>query len=29
LYTNLKVYTGVEHKHEAQQPQLLNLDTLK
>ena len=29
LYRNLKVYRGVEHKHEAQQPELLNLDTLK
>jgi large subunit ribosomal protein L13 len=29
LFTNLKVYKGGEHKHEAQQPQLLNLDTLK
>ncbi|MEY3592897.1 MAG: hypothetical protein RLZZ38_1891 [Bacteroidota bacterium] len=29
LYTNLKVYQGTAHKHEAQQPELLNLDTLK
>ena len=29
LYTNLKVYKGAEHNHEAQQPELLNLDTLK
>ncbi len=29
LYTNLKVYKGGAHKHEAQQPELLNLDTLK
>ncbi len=29
LYRNLKVYKGSEHKHEAQQPTLLNLDTLK
>jgi large subunit ribosomal protein L13 len=29
LYRNLKVYKGTEHKHEAQQPSLLNLDTLK
>ncbi len=29
LYTNLKVYTGSAHKHEAQQPEVLNLDTLK
>ena len=29
LYRNLKVYTGATHKHEAQTPELLNLDTLK
>ena len=29
LYRNLKVYTGSEHNHEAQKPELLNLDTLK
>ncbi|MDP4867536.1 MAG: uL13 family ribosomal protein, partial [Crocinitomicaceae bacterium] len=29
LYTNLKVYKGAAHTHEAQQPELLNLDTLK
>jgi len=29
LYTNLKVYVGSAHKHEAQQPELLNLDSLK
>ena len=29
LYTNLKVYSGTAHKHEAQQPEVLNLDTLK
>ena len=29
LYRNLKVYTGTTHKHEAQTPELLNLDTLK
>jgi large subunit ribosomal protein L13 len=29
LYRNLKVYRGSEHNHEAQQPTLLNLDTLK
>jgi len=29
LYTNLKVYQGTAHKHEAHQPELLNLDTLK
>ena len=29
LFTNLKVYSGNTHKHEAQQPELLNLDSLK
>ena len=29
LYTNLKVYKGAAHTHKAQQPELLNLDTLK
>ena len=29
LYTNLKVYTGTAHKHEAQQPEVFNLDTFK
>ena len=29
LYTNLKVYTGTEQKHEAQQPEVFNLDTFK
>lgn len=29
LYTNLKVYTGTVHKHEAQQPEVFNLDTFK
>lgn len=29
LYRNLKVYKGSEHKHEAQKPTLLNLDSLK
>lgn len=29
LFTNLKVYKGSEHKHEAQQPELLNLESLK
>ncbi len=28
LYTNLKVYKGAEHKQEAQQPEVLNLDNL-
>ena len=27
LYTNLKVYTGTDHKHEAQKPEVFNLDT--
>ena len=29
LYTNLKVYKGAAHNHDAQLPELLNLDTLK
>lgn len=29
LFTNLKVYTGGEHKQEAQKPEVLNLDTFK
>lgn len=29
LFTNLKVVVGSEHKHEAQQPKLINLDTIK
>lgn len=29
LYTNLHVYVGSEHPHAAQQPQLLNLNSLK
>ena len=29
LFTNLKVYTGTEHKQEAQKPVALNLDTFK
>ena len=29
LFTNLKVYTGTEHNHEAQKPEVLNLDTFK
>ena len=29
LYRNLKVYTGNEHKHEAQKPTVLNLDSVK
>lgn len=27
LFTNLKVYKGTEHNHEAQKPEVLNLDT--
>ncbi len=29
LYTNLKVYVGAEHKQQAQQPEIFNLDTFK
>ena len=29
LFTNLKVYTGTEHNHDAQKPEVLNLDTFK
>ncbi|RUT78363.1 50S ribosomal protein L13 [Ancylomarina longa] len=29
LYTNLYVYVGSEHKHEAQQPKKLDLNTIK
>jgi large subunit ribosomal protein L13 len=29
LYTNLKVYAGAEHKHEAQKTQVVNLDSIK
>jgi len=29
LYSNLHVYDGAEHPHAAQQPQLLNLNSLK
>lgn len=29
LFTNLKVYAGESHKHQAQQAETLNLDTLK
>lgn len=27
LYTNIKVYAGAEHNHEAQKPEVINLDT--
>jgi large subunit ribosomal protein L13 len=29
LYRNLKVYEGAAHKHEAQQPEVFNLETFK
>jgi large subunit ribosomal protein L13 len=29
LYTNLYVYTGTEHKQEAQKPKAINLDTIR
>jgi large subunit ribosomal protein L13 len=29
LFTNLKVYSGAEHKQQAQQPEVFNLDTFK
>lgn len=29
LYTNLKVVVGSEHKHQAQQPTTINLDSIK
>ena len=29
LFTNLKVYVGPSHKNEAQQPQVINLDSFK
>ncbi|MHC1778422.1 MAG: 50S ribosomal protein L13 [Lentimicrobium sp.] len=29
LYKNLKVYAGAEHPHQAQQPQLINLNSIK
>jgi len=29
LFTNLKVYTGTEHKHDAQTPEVINLDSFK
>lgn len=29
LYTNLKVYEGAEHNHEAQKPEKVNLEKLK
>ena len=29
LFTNVKVYAGAEHKQEAQNPEVINLDTFK
>jgi large subunit ribosomal protein L13 len=29
LYRNLKVYAGTEHPHEAQNPRLIDLNTIK
>lgn len=29
LYKNLYVYAGTEHKHEAQQPKLVNLNSIR
>lgn len=29
LFRNVKVYAGAEHKHEAQQPEVFNLDSFK
>jgi large subunit ribosomal protein L13 len=29
LFTNLKVYTGTEHPHEAQKPKLININEIK
>ena len=29
VYTNIKVYAGTEHNHEAQKPEVINLDTFK
>jgi large subunit ribosomal protein L13 len=29
IYRNLYVYAGSEHKHEAQQPKLIDLKTIK
>lgn len=29
LYSNLKVYEGSDHKHEAQKPELINLELIK
>lgn len=29
LYSNIKVYAGAEHNHEAQKPEVINLDSFK
>lgn len=29
LYTNIKVYAGSEHNHDAQKPEVINLDSFK
>ncbi len=29
IYKNLYVYAGAEHKHEAQQPKVINLNEIK
>ncbi len=29
LYSNIKVYAGTEHNHDAQKPEVINLDTFK
>lgn len=29
LFSNVKVYVGADHKHEAQQPEVINLDSFK
>lgn len=29
LFSNVKVYAGADHKHEAQQPEVINLDSFK
>ncbi|HRP52572.1 MAG TPA: uL13 family ribosomal protein [Fluviicola sp.] len=29
LYSNVKVYAGSEHKHDAQKPEAINLNAIK
>ncbi|MFY7990978.1 MAG: 50S ribosomal protein L13 [Fluviicola sp.] len=29
IYTNIKVYAGTEHNHDAQKPEVINLDSIK